>query len=107
MVPARSINVGDRVTYCGETFTVTRKALDPVSGLIRFGRSSGYPQYIAPEREVQVVRQPARDPKPFKVYTRLYKPNGDCEKRIHAFATAKAQEAFMARTKRAVTFFTH
>lgn len=45
------------------------------------------------------------DPKPYVVYTRLYKDNGDCDKRIHRFASRKAQDAFMSRTERAVTFY--
>lgn len=104
---ASQINVGDQVTYCGETFVVARKSLDPMSGLIRFERNGGYPQYIFGEREVEVANKPASDPKPYKVYTRLYKTNGDCEKRIHSFATKKAQSAFMDRTHRAITHFTH
>lgn len=43
--------------------------------------------------------------KPYVVYTRLYKKNGDCDKRIHRFATRKAQQSFMWRTVRAVTFY--
>ncbi|HEU5119255.1 MAG TPA: hypothetical protein VFT74_21875 [Isosphaeraceae bacterium] len=103
---ASQISVGDRVAYCGETFVVARKVVDQYSGLIRFERNGGYPQYIAPEREVEVVRQPLPDPKPYKVYTRLYKANGDCEKRIHSFATKKAQWSFMDRTPRAITYYT-
>lgn len=49
--------------------------------------------------------QVARDEKPYYVYTRLYKDNGDCEKRVHYFKTAAAQSRFIATTHRAVTNF--
>lgn len=106
---ASDIRPGDTVTYCGETFTVFKASYEMVPGLWRFDTiEPGPPQYIAPEREVEPVRLVPRrtppDPKPFKVYTRYYKANGDCEKRIHSFATDKARASFIRRTKRVVTF---
>lgn len=54
---------------------------------------------------LSVHPRPQPDPKPFYVYTRYYKANGDCEKRVHHFATRKAQRAFIRNTHRAVTAF--
>lgn len=100
---AREVQTRDLVTYCGETFRVKGKMYDPASTLFRFATDKGV-QYVDGDREVQVVRQPAPDPKPFKVYTRLYKESGDCEKRIHEFPSEKARSAFLRRTNRVVTF---
>ena len=106
---ATDIRPGDTVAYCGETFTVLRRTFETVPGLWRLETvEPGPPQYIAPEREVEPVRLAPRptppDPKPFKVYTRYYKASGDCEKRIHSFATERARSAFIRTTKRVVTF---
>lgn len=100
---AADVRPGDVVTYCGATFPARTVNRDPVSGLLRIdtGRT---PQYVADFREVRIRRADPAETKPYVAYTRLYKPNGDCEKRIHRFATRKALDSFMDRTVRAVTF---
>lgn len=54
---------------------------------------------------IDPIAPPRPNPNPFYVYTRLYKANGDCEKRVHHFPTRKAQQAFMRRTHRAITAY--
>lgn len=101
---ASQIAVGETVTYCGETFVAATVTPMPEIGLIRVGVLGKPPQYIAPEREVEIVK--AAPEKPFAVYTRDYDAEGNCDKRIFRFATRKAQESFMGRTNRCVTFYT-
>lgn len=102
MSTATDIRPGDRVTYCGATFVARSVSRDLGSGLIRVA-TDGAPQFIADFREVRIARPAPVEEKPFYAYTRLYKANGDCEKRIHRFATRKALDSFMARTPRVVT----
>lgn len=64
-----------------------------------------YPEFFTWDHELEVFRY-TPDPKPFKVYTRDYKNNGDCDKRVFEFATRKQQASFIGRTNRCVTFYT-
>lgn len=61
------------------------------------------PEFYLNDHQVTVY-VPYVDPKPFKVYTRDYKANGDCDKRIFEFPSRAKQASFVARTHRCVTF---
>lgn len=100
--PASAIEKGDSVTYCGSTFVPQSITLAP-SGLLRFEVAGRNPEYIWGEREVTIERieQPH---KPFAVYTRDYDEEGNCDKRVFRFKTAKQQIAFIRRTNRCITF---
>jgi transcription initiation factor TFIID subunit TAF12 len=101
-VTASEVKVGDMATYCGETFTVAAKSLDQTSGLMCFTVTGKAPQYVAPEREVEVRRWEKE--KPFVVLTRRYLKSGECRKGRHTFTTIGEASRFLSRTTAAVTF---
>lgn len=99
---AADIRKGDVVTYLGQTFHAADVQTAP-GGIVMVTVPGSYPQAIAVDRDVTIARY--EQDRPYVVYTRLYDDNGHCEKRIHRFATAKAQAAFIGRTHRAVTYW--
>lgn len=105
-VLASQIKPGDTVTYCGMTFLAHEVSKRSVTGLLRVDVTGSYPQYIAPEREVEVKRpQPVE--KPFVVLTRDYDAKGKKDVRRFTFASEAKQAAFLRNTNRCVTFFTN
>lgn len=62
-----------------------------------------YPEFFTWDHELELyVYTP--DPKPYKVITRDYDKDGNCDKRTFEFKTQKQQLAFIMRTNRCVTF---
>ena len=100
---ARQIRTGDSVTYCGETFVAAGVSYDGTVDLMKVEVSGSFPRFISPFRSVEVVRRVAE--KPYVVLTRDYTKTGKKDVRRFTFATKKAQESFMARTKRCVTYY--
>ena len=98
---ASEIQPGDKVIYCGETFVAHSVGMAEI-GLVKVSVLGHIPQFIAPEREVEVERWETE--KPYVVLTRRYFKNGNCRKGRHTFATRAEQQRFLSRTTSAVTF---
>lgn len=75
-------------------------------GVYLWKAGQGYPEfYLNGSKMTRYYVIP--DPKPFKVYTRRYKANGDCIKGIREFKTRKAQGRYIlnAPADVAITFY--
>lgn len=102
-VLASQIQKGDYVTYCGASFTASKVEKDEISGLLKVTVTGQIPQYIAPEREVSVVREDKSKTHPFYVYTRRYLRSGRCIKGFRRFRTRAEQGRYISTTNNAVT----
>lgn len=100
---AAELTVGDIFEYEGHRYTVITWMKTGNVVHIGFSYVQDYTIDFYADSPVNILFK--KDLKPFKVYTRSYTKDGECTKRVHSFSTRKAQEAFMNRTTRAITFY--
>lgn len=102
-ITAAELNVSDIFEYEGHRYTVTSWMKTGNVVHVGFNHPENYTIDFYADSPVNIIFR--KDPKPYKVYTRSYSKNGECVKRIHSFSNRRQQEAFMARTTRAITFY--
>jgi hypothetical protein len=89
----------------GQKYRV-QKVEDLGHGVYLWKPGQGYPEfYLYDHKMTRFIR--VEDPKPYKVYTRKYKANGDCIKGIREFKTRAAQGRYIlnAPDDVAITFY--